>query len=212
MKRDSKKLSVIVVVHEKYLPYLKEALDALRRQTLHDFETIIVANGCEWKGAIETVPVTLSEACNIGISQASGKYIVRLDADDWTDQNLLKELYDHIVHSGVDAVWCDYLAAYERSRSSEYTVYDLAHYPNHNLEHACGVIYRREVWESLDGYDETLKYQESYDFWRRFERAGFRAERLERSLYVYRRGHESMSSNAERESVRARLEAKYAAS
>lgn len=210
MKPESKNLSVVIVVHQGYLRYIKEALGALRSQTLHDFETIIVANGCEYEGAIETSPVTLAEACNIGIEQAKGEYIVRLDADDWLDQELLNVEYEYLSnHPDLDACWCDFIAAHEAVRSADSVTHNLEYHPNDELEHACGVMFRRSVWNDLGGYDETLKYQESYDFWSRFKRAGYRAAHLRKPLYVYRRGHESMSSNPEREQVRKELKAKY---
>lgn len=210
MKNESPSLSVIVVVHEKYLKYLNAALDALKRQTLHNFETIIVGNGCQLEiEAIETAEVPLSEACNIGISQARGEYIVRLDADDWLDETILERELEYIRKTGADAVWCDYVTAHKITGNDDYTVYDLNILENDDLEHACGVMFKRSVWDALDGYDESLRYQESYDFWQRFKRAGFRAERMKLPLYIYRRGHESMSTNSERLEVRRMLENKY---
>ena len=209
MKSESKSLSVIIVVHQEYLKYLPKALSALTSQTLNDFETIIVANGCEYEDAIETFPCTLAEACNIGISQAQGEYIVRLDADDWLDQELLEVEYNYLeANPSLDAVWCDYIAAREISKSESHTTHSLSYHPNPNLEHACGVMFRRSAWEELDGYDEDLKYQESFDFWSRFNKK-YKAGRIQRPLYIYRRGHESMSANPERLEVRRRLEVKY---
>ena len=171
-----------------------------------------MANGCsiDHPGAISTPECNLSRACNIGISASHGDYIVRLDADDWLDAELLKAEAEHLDNSPhLDCVWCDYLTAQKRTEGEDFEVFLLSHLPQENLEHACGAMFRKSVWEDLGGYDEDLEYQEAFDFWCRFEQHGYQAARIERPMYLYRRGHQSMSTNPERDEVRKMLEDKY---
>ena len=79
----SSKVSVIVVVHPEYLPFLPTALNSLKTQSL-SHELVVVANGCsiDVDGVHSVSECNLSRAANSGIAKASGEYIVRLDADD----------------------------------------------------------------------------------------------------------------------------------
>lgn len=207
-------VSVIVVVHPTYLSLLKTALDSLKSQIPH--ELVLVLNNCyaDIKGN-KTIyipyPATLAHACNVGISKCSGEYIVRLDADDWIDNQLLELERDYLdQHPEIDCVWCDYIEAKSHKKGEDFETFMLEHSPQHALEHACGAMYRKSVWQELGGYDPDLEYQEAFDFWCRFNQGGYKAERLEVPLYLYRKGHTSMSTNPERDAVRAHLENKYA--
>lgn len=205
----SSKVSVVMVVHEAYLPYLNTAINHLKSQSPH--ELILVANGCSLDiPCISIRNSRLSHACNVGIEAATGEYIVRLDADDWIDSNLIQTEESFLdAHPEVDCVWCDYINAHEHKKTDDFEVFMLEFNPQFELEHACGAMFRKSVWRDLGGYDEELEYQEAFDFWARFSRAGYRAERIEVPMYLYRRGHESMSTNPERDAVRKQLEDKY---
>lgn len=190
------KISVVLVVHDRYRPLLPVALRSLRAQTV-PHETIL----------IDGTGLRLAEACNLGCAEATGRYLIRLDADDWIEPGLLDIEAEHLdEHPEIDAVWCDFI----ESREIAPGLFSLEITPQETLEHACGVMMRREVWERLK-YDESLDFQEGFDFWCRFRRAGFRAARLPVPAYFYRRHAGSMSTNPERERVRAELERKYIA-
>lgn len=130
----------------------------------------------------------LSTACNEGIKRSAGDYIIRLDADDTFHEDILK-LESEILDDDrlVDAVWCNF------NRVSDDAEPMLMDHPT--LEHACGVMYRRNVFDKLGGYDESLKFQESFDFWLRFKKLGFNDVKLHQPLYNYRKHHGSMSTN-----------------
>ena len=196
------RVAVVVVVHERYLKHLPDTLRTIYRRPW--LELVVVGNGCDGEGV--TLPIsetTLAAACNRGIASTDADYIIRVDSDDFIEPALLEIERAHLDDHDVDAVWCDYWKAWER-KGEHHSVWMLDYYPQTELEHACGVMYRREVWERLK-YREDLEYQESFDFWRRFRKAGFRAERIEMPLYFYRQ-HQSMSSNVEaREKARQEI-------
>ena len=166
---------------------LHTAQSSLSAQQSNDFEIILEEN----------TDRTLAKACNDAIARSHGEYIVRLDADDWIDPQLLYLEADYLDTSPqVDCVWCDYWKTHPKKGEGFETHY-LEHSPQTDLEHACGAMYRKEVWELLDGYDQDLEFQESFDFWLRFKKAGFIAERIEQPLYYYRQHPGSMSTNTE---------------
>lgn len=207
MSKNSK-VSVVIVVHSDYLKYLNAALESLKQQAQH--ELIIVCNGCYFDHPDSyTIPdSSLARACNYGIDRASGEYILRLDADDWIDSGLIQTLYESF-DDEIDCVYCDYLQAHEHLKTEEFETFILSYLNHEKLEHACGAMFRKSVWEELGGYDEDLEFQEAFDFWARFHENGYKAHHINRPLYLYRRGHNSMSTHPKRDEVRAQLEEKY---
>ena len=113
-------ISVIIPVYnvEKYLC---ECLDSILNQTFQDFEIICVDDGStdetleilkNYKNKDERVFVLqqhhsgAAEARNNGIRLARGKYIQFLDSDDYFEQTMLEELYNHAEKSGADLTVC----------------------------------------------------------------------------------------------------------
>ena len=59
----------------------------------------------------------LSVSLNRGIRKAKGKYIVRVDSDDYVNRDFLQILYLYILHNlDVDAVACDYFTVDDKER------------------------------------------------------------------------------------------------
>lgn len=195
------KISVVLVVHRPYLKYLKTAITNLKQ-----CEVIVVANDCQVD--IEGVKVVhtagnLASASNVGVSEAKGPYVMRVDSDDWVEPQIL-EVLSHKLDEGYDAVWCDYLRANEKGCG----VYMLDIAAQEELEHPCGVLYKKSVWEALNGYDETLDRQEGYDFWRRFKRAGYKSYRIPYPYYYYRQHSYQMSRKPGKEEVREMIDSR----
>lgn len=170
-------VSVVVITHPAYQHLLPEALKSLPQSNL--LEVVVHENPDQ----------TLAKACNQAINKAQGKYIVRLDADDYIDDRLIRIEAEYLEdRPEVDCVWCDYWKKYEER---------IEYAPQETLEHAGGAMFRREAWELLGGFDESLEYQEAFDFWLRFRKANFKAERIPVPLYYYRQHPGSMSTNIE---------------
>ena len=101
------KLSVIVPVYNTE-KYIKQCLESLAKQTMQDFEVIVVNDGStdNSKKAIKDYMKSrklnikylekenggLASARNYGIEHASGKYISFFDSDDYLDKDLYKNL------------------------------------------------------------------------------------------------------------------------
>lgn len=177
------KVSVIVISHPAYSHLLPKALNSL--PVSKDIEIVL------WENKKDT----LAAACNKAILKANGDYIVRLDADDYVHHSLIEHEKNYLdSHPEIDCVWCDYWKKYEDRMELS---------PQETLEHAGGAMFRKEVWEKLGGYNADLEYQESFDFWLRFHKAGFKSARIEQPLYYYVQHEGSMSTNVEaRQKVR----------
>ena len=95
----------VYIVNHNYGRFLQQAIDSVLKQTFKDFEIIFIDNGSEDDSreevgknilAIEKSKlfykknIGLNAANNIALKFARGKYIMRLDADDYLDKNALE--------------------------------------------------------------------------------------------------------------------------
>lgn len=102
------KISVIVPVFNAER-YLKRCVESIINQTFLDFELILVDDGssdnsgkiCDEYAkkdkricAIHSLNNGVSQARNIGINEAKGKYIAFCDSDDYIDSGFLQHAYD----------------------------------------------------------------------------------------------------------------------
>lgn len=95
------KFSIIIPVYnvEKYI---KRTLESIFAQSEKNFEVILVNDGCTDNSIeiakqfdvniIKSKHVGVSEARNIGVKHAKGKYLIFLDSDDYWNKDLLKEI------------------------------------------------------------------------------------------------------------------------
>ena len=101
------KISVIIPVYNTE-KYIEKCLESLAKQTMQDFEVIIVNDGSTDNSKkvikdymksrklnikyLEKENGGLASARNYGVEKALGKYISFLDSDDYLDENLFSEL------------------------------------------------------------------------------------------------------------------------
>lgn len=103
--------------------YLRKCLDSVAQQTAKDIQAIIVDDGSkneagsicdEYAARFPFMKVLhienqgVSNARNIGIKEASGEYLLFLDADDWLDVNLCSNLLDRLRNNTPDLVIFNY--------------------------------------------------------------------------------------------------------
>lgn len=222
-------VSVIVTAHN-YGRFLEQCLQSVLTQTFQDFEVIVVNDGstdntAEVLAAYAAQPrvkiltltgVGLAAACNAGIREARGEYIMRLDADDFLDPHALRLEADFLEHHpDVGLVYPDFYTVDEQGRFLGYTrvprVQDGARLLDDNPL-AGGAMYRRACYDAVGGYNETLRYQEDYDFWLRFAER-FPVHGLGLPLLSYRQHAGSMSRNrANRAAARRFVKRQYVTS
>lgn len=114
------KISVLIPVYNVE-NYLRECLDSIIAQTFQDFEVICVDDGSddksfeilqEYKNKDKRFSVVRQEhkgvgsARNLALSLAKSKYIQFLDADDFFEPEMFKEMYDTAVKYDTDMVVC----------------------------------------------------------------------------------------------------------
>lgn len=209
----SPKVSIIITAHN-YAEYLERCLESALEQTYDDYEVVAVDDGstdetprildefaADYPEKLKTIRLGgegLPAASNAGIKAADGEYIIRLDADDFFDENIITVEAEYLdSNPGVDLVYPDY---YTIDGSGEI----IDHVRNMRVGDevkllnrsplAAGAMYRKSAWEAIGGYTEDLNYQEDYDFWIRFIN-GFTVRNVNLPLMYYRQHDDNMSDN-----------------
>lgn len=110
-------ISIIVPVYN-VAPYLVDCISSLLSQTLKDIE-IIAINDCSTDNSLEILKtfaqsderlkvvdnksnIKTAAARNLGIENATGKYICFVDGDDFLDNKFCEELYNLAEETGAD--------------------------------------------------------------------------------------------------------------
>lgn len=193
--------------------YLKKAVDSVLSQTYQDFELIIIDdastdNTSEILKHYQSHPKIkiLRNKRNLGfirsahkaIRMAKGQYILRLDADDFLDENtllVLSNILDH--HPEIDLVYPDFFHVNEKGQIIDYIrkkkigeeikLLDLP--PNSG-----GVMMRKSCYFSIGGYRKDIDAQDKYDLWIKFI-ASHKAYNVNLPLYYYRWHGKNVSAN-----------------
>lgn len=147
----------------------------------------------------------LPASLNKAIRQGRGRYIVRLDGDDYVNREFLNVLSMHLdMNPSIDAIACDYLLVDDMEEVLG--TRDCLKQPI-----ACGIMFRAEQLIDIGLYDESFECREDEDLRKRFE-AKHELSRVQLPLYRYRRHKNNMTNDHERMSrFQNKLDAKHGA-
>lgn len=212
MTRHPPLVSVYLVNHN-YGRFIEQAIDSVLNQIMQDFELIIIDDGSTdnsreiiEKYATHQKVITifqknqgLNVTNNTALRTASGAYIMRLDADDYLDENALTVLSGILErHPDVGLVFPDYYHVDEASnvlevvRRRNIAEVGLRDQPAHG---ACTMI-RRNCLEEIGGYDEAFRCQDGWDLWVRFI-GRYKIENVNLPLFYYRQHGSNLTRNEE---------------
>jgi len=191
--------------------YLEKAVKSVLDQNYNDWELIIIDDGSTDDtqailAEFERNPKIriyrqknqgLTRTNNKAIKLACGEYIMRLDADDYLDENAVLVMANVLdCKPDVSLVYPDYYVVSEdgellrlERRSKVYEEDELLDLPSHA---ACAMI-RKSCLIELGGYNEDIPRQDGYDLWLRLIQK-YRVYNVNLPLFYYRRHGASMSS------------------
>ena len=184
----------VIVTSFNYGRFVEDAIDSVLAQTFHDLEVIVVEGGSSQPESRFTVAGlqrprlrVLMQGTghraganrNFGISQARGRYICCLDADDMLAPTYIEKAVYLLERHGYDVV----SSAMEMFGREQKIINimeqpDLAHLLDGNQVLTCAV-FRRTLWEQAGGYrdvDPSVSgyVYEDWAFWVRLAALGAR--------------------------------------
>ena len=200
---ETKRVSIVIATYNCE-QYVEKALQSIFSQTLpdRDYEVIVINDGStnntldilnKYQSQIKLITQPhqgLAAACNRAIQEAKGAYIIRIDADDYANQELLT-LTLNILESAPN-YHCVYTDRYEvnaldntrvRVNVGRDNIFDMV---------GCGILFRREVFGKIGLYRDLLF--EEYDMMLRFFDNGFQGYYLQEPLYYYLKRESSMTN------------------
>lgn len=202
-------VSVVIPIYNSE-EYLDETIQSVIDQTYSDLEIILIddgstdSSGAKCDGWLEKdnriavlhiENVGPSRARNLGISKATGDYILPVDSDDILGAEYVEKAID-IMQKDPDMgiVYCEarlFGAKNEKWKLPQYSIREM-------LIANCifaTALFRRSDWKIVGGYSSDMKWGiEDYDFWLSIIALGRKVYQIPEELFYYRIHKGSRSS------------------
>jgi len=195
------KISVIVPVYNRE-KFIGRCLRSLLSQSIRsiNFEIIVVDDGSvdstskiydAFSDVITVIKhnknLGLPSALNSGIKKAKGRYIVRVDSDDYVNSEFLNILFLFMSENSYDAVACDYFTVNDNEES-------IKRFDCNKKPIGCGIMFRTDHLIEIGLYDENFLLHEEKELRIRFEKK-YKITRVPLPLYRYRKHASNMTNN-----------------
>lgn len=208
------KITVYIPTHN-YGKYIEKAIQSVLAQTLEDWELIIINDGSTDQTSeilkkyenhpkiqvLEQVKQGLNVSNNVALRLSNAQYLMRLDADDYLDENALLVLSNLLdKRTDIGLVYPDYYLVTEEEEVIELVRRKKINEEVHLLDlppHGACTMIRKEYLIQLEGYSEEFSCQDGYDLWLRFL-LSFKPYNVNIPLFYYRQHADSLSKNQEK--------------
>ena len=202
----------VYIPNYNYGKFLQDSIDSVLNQTFKNFELIIIDDGSIDNSKkilkkyffhkkiriINQKNKGLVKCCNTAIRASNGRFVLRLDADDYLKKNALENFYNKINSDrNIGLVFSDYFIIDDKKnilKKNKMMNYEkkvkLLDIPSHG---ACSII-RKEYILETNLYDEDIDRQDGYDLWLKFFRR-YKVANISKALWYYRQHSSSLSFN-----------------
>ena len=184
MITDQPEISVIMCVYNTKEEYLREAIQSILNQTFKNYEFIIINDASDIK-TVEILKqykdrriklitnnknVGLTASLNIGLKHAIGKYIARMDSDDYSYENRFEKQYNYMEkHLKIDILgswvnenekinFCGGIIPTECRKVKMLFL-------NYGIVHSTAFIRKSFLEKNQLMYDENIKKAQDYKLW-----------------------------------------------
>ena len=130
----------------------------------------------------------LPYSLNYGIKKSNGRFIVRVDSDDYVHSDYLKILSTHLkLNDNIDAVCCDYITVDENDKHLKTKSFI-------KEPIGCCIMFRADQLIKIGLYDPNIKFNEDKDLLIRFSKK-YKIYNCPLPLYRYLLHKNNMSKN-----------------
>lgn len=177
--------------HEKWISHCLKSL-INQKENHYNFEIIVVNDSSKddtknilklFKKNIKIIHnkknLGLPRSLNKAIKISKGKYIVRVDSDDFVDSRFTIKLRKFLnKNKTLHAVACDYFIVNEKNKilKKKNCTKDII---------SCGILFKKKYLLDVGLYNEKFKMREGHELRKRFEKK-YKIGRLKDPLYFYR--------------------------
>ncbi len=174
----------IIIPYKEDRGWLVDAVESVSNQTYNNIELIF----SQGEGGV-------SENLNNGIKRSTGDLIKYLCDDDWLPPNSIKDSVEGIkdcdfIHGNATNFFSKTNMIYQTPVHANPTLDQMLY---NNVMHGGSLMYKREVFEKIGLFDESLWTGEEYEFNLRAMYNGLKLGYVDKNLYFYRR-HENQKS------------------
>lgn len=205
-------VSILLPVRDE-IDCLPAALNSLKRQTLDDWQLVVVDDGSrdgsgDWLSAeaardpritlVRRPPEGLVAALKVGLTRCRATLVARMDADDISHPARLERQVDFLHHHPDIALVASRVRHFPRRRitagMAAYEAWQNRHLDPDSIARDIwvespfahpSVCFRKAAVEAVGGYRQ-MPWAEDYDLWLRLHRAGARFARLPQTLLFWR--------------------------
>ncbi len=213
-------VSVVMSVYNEKIDWLKESIESILVQTFRAFEFIIICDNPHYNEGIcllkcyadkdsrirlifNEYNIGLTKSLNKGIKEARGKYIARMDADDYAfperfeKQISFMESNPNIVASGTAAyMWRENECKRFHRKSNPKQLRSRIAFES-PIYHP-SAIFKRVIDGNLIQYNENFKYSQDYALWISLMKS-YELSNIDEPLIKYRISRQQISTSKHEE-------------
>lgn len=211
-------LVTIYIPSRNYSNYLENSINSIINQTYINWELIIVDEGSVDKTSTiakkfekenpdritfikNKKPQGLQKVANNILKIAKGKYMMRLDADDWLHEIALDQMVQKLEKdSEYGIVYGNYFYTNEKGDVIGVELRHNIGKENQNSQlppHGACTLFKTDILRSVGGYSENVNAQDGWDLWYKLiKKVG--AINIDLPLFYYRQHNQSLSKDNNR--------------
>jgi glycosyltransferase involved in cell wall biosynthesis len=184
--KSKKPLVSIVIPTYNSEKTLEKCLKSIKNQTYKNIEVIVVDKFSKdrtveiakrFKAKVFFKEPERASQVNFGVKKARGKYIYRVDADFVLEPTIVEEAVKKCEEEGYDAITIHNTSDPTISFWSKVRKFERDCYKDDELNIAAR-FFKKEVFEAISGFNESLVAAEDYDFHNRLLEMGFKVGRI----------------------------------
>ncbi len=234
----SNPLVTLYIPCRNYGKYLSQCIHSVINQVYERWELIIINEGSsdntselgikyekKYPGKIKFIdnkkPIGLQKLSNKVLSMANGKYMMRIDADDWLDESAIFLMVNKLENTkSAGLVYGNYYYTDAHGKILDVEFKDRLYNEDIATQlppHGACTLFRTRSLKNVGGYSEKVNAQDGWDLWYKLaERIG--AVNIQVPIFYYRQHGGSMSKDNTRllnartkifEQISSKLEGDY---